>query len=164
MSKIHVVDNALTPIICKDIINIFKRQKSAGNTRNPVNKGNTAYDIPEDNVYFSKLYKLIECHVVKNFDINVAVHWGQITEWNPGTKLDLHYDIKSGKTVLTSITYLNDDYDNGQSYIIDSDNNETIFVPEIGRTIFFDGKLHRHGIKLVEKNSRYAMPIWYRLI
>jgi hypothetical protein len=161
--KIITIDNLFTPIICQDIINIFNRQKVAGNTRNPVNKSNTAYDILADNPYFSKLYKVIQFHVVKSFHTNIAVDWGQITEWNPGTKLDPHYDMASEKTILTSITYLNDDYVNGQSYIIEN-GVETIFVPKIGRTIFFDGKTHKHGIKLVEKSNRYVMPIWYKLI
>ena len=81
----------------------------------------------------------------------------QLTLWEKGSKQDMHFDNSRETTKLTSITYLNDDFDGGETYF----EKGLIIKPEKGKTIFFDGKRYLHGVKPLENNPRYVMAIWY---
>ena len=64
----------------------------------------------------------------------------------------------SDETTLSSITYLNDNFDGGRTYFEDG----TTFIPKKGRSIFFDGQYYKHGVSKVENNIRYVVATWYK--
>ena len=81
----------------------------------------------------------------------------QVTIWKQNSKHDLHYDTTRDSTNLTSITYLNDDYKGGETAF----DNGIIIKPEVGKTVFFDGKDYLHGVNPIIEGQRYVMAIWY---
>ena len=81
----------------------------------------------------------------------------QLTFWPPGSKHDLHFDTTRDTSVLTSITYLNDDYDGGETYF---ENGITV-KPKKGKTVFFDGKQYKHGVNKMIQGNRYVCACWY---
>ena len=87
------------------------------------------------------------------------VDWIQIVKWPKGSKQALHFDKLSKETVLTSVCYLNDDYEGGQTYFEDS----TQFAPKTGRVVFFDGMYHKHGVKQITNKTRYVASAWYKI-
>jgi len=88
----------------------------------------------------------------------ISVDWCEIVDWPPGSDQDLHIDTASDQTVFTSITYLNDDYQGGRTYIKD----DVEIIPKVGRTVCFDGNHYLHGVTLIEKGTRFTLPIWYK--
>ncbi len=155
---IVIIENLFSQGICESLVRYFISQKNRGNIRYPSDKTNVAFDIDNNNPTFKKIYSILENTVSKIYDKPYVVDWGQITEWKPGTRLQEHFDFKSPNTVMTSVTYLNDSCVGGRTYIID----DIEVRPKVGRTIFFDGTIYKHGITEVIKGNRYAMPVWYK--
>jgi predicted 2-oxoglutarate/Fe(II)-dependent dioxygenase YbiX len=58
---------------------------------------------------------------------------------------------------LTSICYLNDDFDGGEIMI----NDHIKIKPKKGLLIIFDGLHNFHKVNMVEKKPRYNMLTWY---
>ena len=81
----------------------------------------------------------------------------EITIWEINSKHDMHFDMARDSTNLTSITYLNEDYLGGETIF----ENGIIVKPEIGKTVFFDGKKYLHGVSPITEGKRYVLPIWY---
>lgn len=81
----------------------------------------------------------------------------QITIWKENSKQDMHFDITRESTNLTSITYLNEDYLGGETVF----DNGIVIRPEIGKTVFFDGKKYLHGVNPIIQGTRYVLAIWY---
>ena len=85
----------------------------------------------------------------------------EIVKWPENSYMEKHFDVSQvgGKSSgLTSITYLNDDYEGGQTCIVD----EKLCVnPKIGTTFFFDGQKYQHEVKPIKTGTRYTLSIWY---
>ena len=68
---------------------------------------------------------------------------------------------KDGKIVKqnhwTSVCYLNDDYEGGETLIED----DTI-KPQKGRLVVFPSKKMEHGVSLVKGKPRYTYISWWR--
>ena len=81
----------------------------------------------------------------------------EITIWEINSKQGMHFDEARASTNLTSITYLNQDYLGGETIF----DNGVVIKPEIGKTVFFDGKKYLHGVSPITKGKRYVLAIWY---
>tara|TARA_R100001480_G_scaffold150635_4_gene151454 strand:- start:2389 stop:2886 length:498 start_codon:yes stop_codon:yes gene_type:complete len=81
----------------------------------------------------------------------------QVVHRPTGTKHDMHVDEARDTTIMTSITYLNDNYEGGETFFEDG----MIVKPKIGRTIFFDGIKYPHGVKEITKGNRFVIASWY---
>ena len=85
----------------------------------------------------------------------------EIVKWPENSYMEKHFDIhpyKNYQSGLASITYLNDDYEGGQTCIVD----EKLSVnPKTGTTFFFDGKKYQHEVKPIKNGTRYTLSIWY---
>ena len=57
---------------------------------------------------------------------------------------------------FTSILYLNDDFEGGQTVVGDK-----IIKPEKGKIIFFNGNQIKHKVLPIESGTRYTNPTWY---
>ena len=97
------------------------------------------------------------------------IEWGEIVKRLPGTEHPKHFDIAEESTIFTSVTYLNDNFTGGETYII----NDITFKkhvrdlsvkisPKTGRTLYFDGKRYEHGVTEVKDSHRYTLAIWYK--
>lgn len=91
---------------------------------------------------------------------NSKIDWMHLVKWPTHSFQGPHLDDASDKSTLTSITYLNDNYKGGQTFYKD----DIIFKPKQCRSIFFDGKYYRHGVKKITKGTRYTIATWYKKI
>ena len=57
----------------------------------------------------------------------------------------------------TSVCYLNDDYEGGETLIEDG-----IFKPKRGRLVVFPSKKMNHGVSLVKSRVRYTYIAWWQ--
>ena len=104
--------------------------------------------------YMNKIRK----QVSKNINHNLEIEWCEIVRWPIGSSKKPHLDSQSDKTKLVSITYLNQSYTGGNTYIVDG----MVCTPKIGRTLCFDGHFYVHGVTPIDWNDRYTMSIWYK--
>ena len=93
-----------------------------------------------------------------SFDKKNCVDWLQIVHWPKGSFQEFHKDFESQDTVLTSITYLNDDFVGGETVFKDG----IVIKPKKGRTLFFNGQHYTHKVNLIKKGNRYTIPVWYK--
>ncbi len=85
------------------------------------------------------------------------IDWFHIVKWPPSNGQNLHFDTHESTTTLTSIIYLNNDFEGGETYFEDG----TIFKPKAGRALYFDGSYYKHGVKPITKGTRYTVSTWY---
>jgi len=150
INKVILQDGFLSKKQCKDLIKFYKAQPQPDvyDTTFPLNVDETAPSYLKD--------KINEMGTSIN---NSIIDWVQIVKWPaPNRGKDLHKDTASKKTSLSSIIYLNDDYDGGHTFFKDG----TSFAPVTGRAIFFDGNLYSHGVSSINKNERYTVATWLK--
>ncbi len=146
-----IIDNFLSQRECDFLINFYKsNEKNSFLFRDvyPI-----YLDINDFKINF--LVKKIET-TSKLF--NSKIDWFEIVKWPINSKQDLHFDRASDETTLSSIIYLNQNFKGGQTYYEDS----TSIQPISGRGLFFDGNFYKHGVKKVEKNTRYVVATWFK--
>jgi hypothetical protein len=147
--SILIKDNFLNKELCYNLIEFFKK-----NLLSVVQYRDTfTYPIKEEDFVDLK-YKI---NNLLKFN-NAIIDWWQIVHWPENSFQDLHYDNASEKTCLTSISYLNNDYEGGQTYFEEG----TLIVPKIGRTLVFNGQTYKHGVKKIIKKDRFTLAIWYK--
>ena len=90
-------------------------------------------------------------------DFNILLNYGQIVYWPPFSSMDCHYDFTiENKNVFTSICYLNDDFEGGQTLLEDKK-----IAPEVGIVIVFISNKMKHGVEKV-KGGRFTYISWWR--
>ena len=89
---------------------------------------------------------------------NSVVEWSEIVRWPKQSYQNFHLDTARNTTILTSITYLNNDFIGGITYFADG----TQFAPCKGRTVFFDGQYFTHSVSPVIQGERYVIATWYK--
>ena len=151
MKKFVIIDELLTPEECKDCIDYY--EEDGFDTTHNLNFVKRINHHKRTQRYVDKILK--QCY--KHFDEKCKFGWGEIVHWTEGSFQLEHIDDASDKTILTSITYLNDDYEGGETFI----SNEFNIKPKIGRTIFFYGSSYPHGVTNITKGDRFTLPIWY---
>jgi len=151
--KIFVLDDVLSENNCNVLIDIY-------NSRGPTHQWLTFYPMS-----ISKNDETLMCFVEKILtqlklliSVPISVDWCEVVKWPQNSFMNPHRDTSSEKTVFTSITYLNDNYDGGRTYLL----NDIVFKPKTGRTVFFDGQYYEHGVSSVTGGLRYTLPIWYK--
>ena len=137
---IRIIDDVLSKEQCKKLISL---------------KSTLGIDHMWGDTEVTKLSEIPE--EIKNNNINFTPDWGEIVKWTNNSYQQLHFDDSSDITKNTSITYLNNDYDGGETYFEDG----TIIKPKTGRTVIFDGKKYKHGVNKVN-GVRYTLPVWYK--
>lgn len=76
-----------------------------------------------------------------------------------GGHLPAHQDLGVSSRVLSTVSYLNDDYEGGE---IEFRHSNVIIKPEAGSIVFFPSNfLYVHEVMAVKSGTRYAMPHWY---
>lgn len=149
--KTIIIDNFLSQVECHDLINFYRENEKFAK------KFRDVYPLqlfPKD----SKInYLKLKLNKISK-DFNAEIDWFEIVKWPIGSKQNLHFDLAKNETVLSSIVYLNDDFEGGQTYFEEG----TTFKPKTGRGLFFDGQYYRHGVKPIEENIRYVVAAWYK--
>lgn len=148
--KVFLQDKFLTKKECKELIKLFKSSSD-------VERFNTTYPLF---LKIGQLPKLEEKINKIGMEINKSViDWFQIVKWpSPNTGKEIHKDTASSQTTLSSIIYLNDNYNGGHTFFKDG----TSFAPVTGRAIFFDGNYFEHGVLPLDKKDRYTVATWMK--
>jgi len=102
---------------------------------------------------FKKLFSDISIYI-KEIDNDLFINYLEIVKWPEGQYQSLHKDFEWHP--YTSILYLNDDYEGGQTKVGDQ-----IIQPKKGTIISFKGKDISHQVLKVTKGNRYTVPVWY---
>ena len=157
---ITVVDDILSVDECKNLIDIYQKNKECAYPHGTP----TFYPLNINNILDGKdialeAAKRIEQIVNKYYDSNI-IDWCEIVRWPCNTWQSYHLDSASKNTSLTSILYLNENFDGGCTIMHDG----TKVKPKTGRTVIFDGNKHIHGVEPILKSERYTLPIWYKIL
>ena len=81
----------------------------------------------------------------------------QAVIWPEEATQAIHIDKARTTTALTSITYLNDNFEGGETYF----ENGISVKPKKGKTVFFDGMKYPHGVHPVRNGKRFVLANWY---
>tara|TARA_B100000902_G_C26812777_1_gene670034 strand:+ start:58 stop:588 length:531 start_codon:yes stop_codon:yes gene_type:complete len=111
-----------------------------------------------DSIKCRHIINLVSNATVRFFGQDTYVERAEIVKWPAGSYQPSHYDDRRESTTCASITYLNDDFEGGETYFTDQD---LIVKPKIGRTVFFDGMKFEHGVSEVKNGIRYTLALWY---
>jgi len=146
--KTIIYDNLLNEVECNFLIDFYKNNEKYAEK-------------------FRDIYPLIlkkgELEFLENKlltiskEFNAKIDYFQIVKWPIGSYQKLHFD-DTYSSILSSITYLNDNFEGGQTYFEDG----TTFKPKKGRGLFFNGQYHKHGVSKVVNNIRYVVATWYK--
>lgn len=73
--------------------------------------------------------------------------------------LPRHQDLGNSSRLISTVSYLNDNYDGGE---IEFAQSNTRIKPEAGSIVFFPSNfLYVHEVMPVTNGTRYSMPHWY---
>jgi hypothetical protein len=82
-----------------------------------------------------------------------------LLKYEPGGHLPAHQDQGVSSRVLSTVMYLNDNYEGGE---IEFKQSGVRIKPEAGSIIFFPSNfLYVHEVYPITSGSRYSMPHWY---
>jgi len=91
----------------------------------------------------------------KSVNNNYVINSFEIVKWPTGESQPNHLDFNFHP--YTSIIYLNDNYEGGETVVKD----KTI-VPEKNKLVSFEGDKMIHKVNEIIKGTRYTVPCWYR--
>jgi len=92
---------------------------------------------------------------INTLDKNVYIGLCELVEWPIDSYQVEHCDFDDNP--LTSIIYLNDDFDGGRTVI-----ENHIVIPKVGKIVTFAGNRLKHKVTTVFRNHRFTIPIWYK--
>ena len=154
MSSVSVIDDFLSEDKCDFLIDYYKKYPNK-ETYNATlllwMKDTSLFDLRKSwirNRYLSRIKK----------EFPIKLNYDQIVFWPPNSFKDMHKDGRTHKNNdWTSVCYLNDDYEGGETLIEDG-----IFKPKKGRLVVFPSKKMNHGVSLVKSRSRYTYIAWWQ--
>jgi len=150
-----MLDKFLLKEDCDKLIEYYKENESKSSYKHG---GTYPVKLENDNKEFKFFIDNLN-DVAKNI-AQSKVDWMEIVRWPQNSFQDYHWDDARIYTTISSIVYLNDDYEGGETNY----QGDSVFKPKKGRALFFNGKYYRHGVKKIEKGIRYTVAAWYRLI
>ena len=134
-------------------INNFLHLFSQNSKSQDVYDGNNTTFLDIEGVDKENMAKKYEPYIGDNL-----IDWCQMVKWPENSYQVNHLDRASDKTTIASITFLNDNFDGGETYF----NEGTIIRPCKNKTIFFSGLLIVHGVKKVLNGERFTIATWYK--
>jgi len=170
METIFEQDNFINIEQCKTLINYQENHSP-----NDMSKGFwdsrivTSYDGQVKEIVDYIHNKIISaCSKFYN-EPTIYLEFSNLVYWGAGMKLEPHADNfwinepqkphYSPHRDYSSVLYLNDDFEGGETYF--PDYNYCI-TPKTGKLIIFkSGAEHIHGVKEITSGKRYTMATWY---
>ena len=146
-----ITDNFLSKKECDFLINFYKSEEKNSFLFRDVYPLKLNLKNSTINFLIKKLESISKLFSCK-------LDYSQIVKWPVGSKQDLHFDKAEKETLFSSIVYLNENFEGGQTYYEDG----TSIQPILGRSLFFNGVYYKHGVKEVKKNIRYVIATWYQ--
>ena len=161
MSEVIIKDDFLSSEDCDFIINWHKKywsellpkfKKAHYNTECIIMNKLLGEPDQTPNI-FKKLFSDISCYI-KTIDKEAFINYCEIVRWPEQESQKPHKDFYYHP--YTSILYLNDDYEGGQTKVGDE-----IIKPKKGTIVSFKGRDITHEVLKITKGNRYTIPIWY---
>ena len=146
----------LTPSISNILIDLYKNNPSLCKLWYSTNTLNLD-QVETQHKFLAKKITFIMTSYLNSCGVRAYPELVQVVHRPPSTIHHLHVDDTRDTTVMTSITYLNEDYEGGETFFEDG----LTIKPKLGRTLFFDGKKYPHGVNEVKNGHRFALAIWY---
>lgn len=104
--------------------------------------------------HYATLYPLVRNAVKSEEPLDGILRYEE-----DGGHLPAHQDLGVSSRLLSTVSYLNDDYDGGE---IEFKQSNARIKPEAGSIVFFPSNyLYMHEVMSITKGTRYAMPHWY---
>jgi predicted 2-oxoglutarate/Fe(II)-dependent dioxygenase YbiX len=112
-------------------------------------------------------------HYVKNlvmisFNKPVFIEYTDLVIWREGKSQDRHKDdgYKENDPLrvrkFTSVTYLNDDFEGGHTFIETEHGDDYMSVPKKGSVVIYvSDERAKHGVTKITKGIRITLPIWF---
>lgn len=153
-----ILDEVLTSSDCNRLINIYESNKHSVRPWGDPQFYPLNFDfITSDSEFMNSIINKLES-AVKIYNKDAIIDWTEITKWVPDTYMRAHVDDASDRTILTSITYLTDDFDGGETYFEDG----IKVKPKVGRVLFFRGQDKVHGVNKILNRDRYTISTFYK--
>lgn len=160
---VYLKDNFLTKNECQTLINLFDKYHSSMGT---VFDDRKILHIPIACVELSNNDTKNDADYLKFFskklDVNIHsieprayVNYSHITRREKGNYQPSHLDFEYHE--YTSIIYLNDDYNGGETKVAGE-----IIQPTQGTIITFQGNKLEHEVLPVNQGIRYNVLVWYK--
>ena len=145
--------------VCSESIEVYENNKHSANVWRDT-KPLYLEDISnqEELNRCKRTIKYVNNTAVSFFGRDTYVELAEIVKWPMGSYQPYHTDDIRETTTFTSLTYLNDDFEGGETEFT---SENLIVKPKVGRTILFDGKRFEHGVKKVTDGIRYTLALWY---
>jgi hypothetical protein len=177
---IYKYDNIITDLECDNIFNYYKNNHN--NNINDTNilpwfEGNTLYWNFLKNTSISKEIEISRNKIIdlvkESYSVDVYPNVTTMVMWKEGKSMAIHKDngYENDKNVLhmrtyTSVMYLNDNFEGGETIILKENSNETEYIckPKKGSVLIFksdDSCLH--GVKKIEKGERLTLSMWFAI-
>ena len=149
-----VIDNFLSEDECDFLIEYYKKhpiKERYGSTLLLRMKNTSLFDLRKSWIRYRYL-KRIE----KEFPLKL--NYDQIIFWPPTSSKGMHKDgLVTKENDWTSVCYLNDNYEGGETLIEDKS-----IKPKKGTLVVFPSKKMEHGVSLVKGKSRYTYIAWWQ--
>ena len=149
-----VIDDFLTEDECDFLIDYYKKypdKQTYDATLFLLMKDTSLFDLRKSWIRYRYLKR-----IKKEFCLKL--NYDQIVFWPPSSFKDMHKDgLIDKNNDWTSVCYLNDNYEGGET-MIESD----LIKPKKGRLVIFPGKKMFHGVSLVKRIPRYTYIAWWQ--
>jgi hypothetical protein len=175
---IYKYDNIITDLECDNIFNYYKNNHN--NNINDTNilpwfEGNTLYWNFLKNTSISKEIEIsremiTEC-VLKSYKEIIYPNTTTLVMWKEGKQMNIHKDNGYeneehilGMREFTSVMYLNDDFEGGETIILKENSNEIEYKckPQKGSVLIFKSdESCLHGVNKIEKGERLVLSMWF---
>ena len=154
-----ILPDHVPSLVCSDMISIYENNNHSaqvwGDTK-PLNLQDISNQ--EELNRCKRAIKYVNNAAVSFFGSDTYIELAEIVKWPTGSHQAPHTDVSRESTTFTSITYLNDNFEGGETEFT----TENFSVkPKVGRTILFDGKKFEHGVKKITEGVRYTFALWY---
>jgi len=154
-----ILPDHVPSLVCSDMISIYENNKHSANAWRDT-KALNLQDISnqEELNRCKRAIKYVNNAAVSFFGSDTYIELAEIVKWPTGSYQAPHTDVSRESTTFTSITYLNDNFEGGETEFT----TENFSVqPKVGRSILFDGKRFEHGVKKITEGVRYTFALWY---
>ena len=158
--EVSIIDNFLTDDECDFLIDYFKKSSnhSTYQSTSTIELKNTSiFDFRKSYIRFKYTYRIKRKFKLKKL-YDQLVFWpvSSFKLSHIDTDIILSKNKKLASVDWTSVCYLNDNYDGGETVI-----SENKIKPKKGRLVVFPSKKLYHGVLPVEKSSRFTFISWW---
>jgi hypothetical protein len=147
-------ENFIAKDDCDYVIDIFNKNKNKS----------IVYEVNSTNILKVNLIESFLLNSIRSKVVNycesltnckIFLNNCEIVEWPKNSHHPPHYD--SINDIFSSIIYLNDNFEGGETYFSDS----KIIKPKKGSCLTFSNSKYRHSVNKINTGTRYTLSCWF---